>query len=1641
MKTNEIPRLKSVLLVLVTAALLLVGQLAPQLYAQTPADLDAVIEKFKTETNPEVRLDLSYEGLDKYAAVEEKSKIDRTDRNTLSDMKRTLLFELMKSATGGALVTAIGSGGQWLVDPSMIKNDYDERDEDALTQYKHQGYYMEGLSDLDLVIMGPEARPFVRQMYETLAAGRQGIGLQAKDLESLEMSLVVDEQIRELSSDTDRRRFWKQMLNLGASSYHPEKYITKGGKALYCVEHLWERGAAVVPGPKPEATRFSTWGAAAKQDVGPFTAQYLYGGSADMDYFLRHAFQRTSQERVKTFLQAVKYLERQAWMLDEAQKNAAKLPDGLRILPDRVVYFRDKAGEIRSFIEKSVAGQVWKSDGAFGSFKEESLRISGDVCLTCHDLTVAMGRDLLFMADTGKLTDAQAVVLDEIAYDLDTVHRARYAHGRPEWYEGHEYTVKKETLDFLADYQKRQPKVYTILVKAGFAEPEEERMPAIEAGPVTPAPVATVRVREITMVPEEAWAGRGAEFMVSCELGGLIQSEPKWDEGWLTPEQLTTMERLAVWSWLASVQRMKISYLMNTDQANRTTAAQGDWTFISPYEIADISKEDLDGCQDEVAQCAAALGLAVPKQEMGKFRPKFPVEGTTMSLEDYITTFEESYGKARDILLFINAQASAGSTIAQQAAGTSQFRHEMSEAARTLQDLRDESGAKLDQIDDILGSIQKYKGYVDSLNSIVGGDVGEMSSKAEELSEYLDTLAYEADIEAIETTIMQNRLVDSIYAVQTWLEVVPPSKAPRANEGALKTLAEWQTEKNNMIINKIPDLQERAKWLRRGKWAAVTAQYALDLFKKIQEYRSSYSKLDESSLSGQTMEAVMALKLCGDIISWGADKIPLPVLSQAIKDYASLLSDAPKWATAFDKMQEERYQGEDYEVRAVLLPAAYDQLIHSEQRLTPELFTRYNGPFARYNGLTIFTHPFPPVAASPGEPTRVDARGAARTGIGKGQVWLIWSKNDPNGFIKLDGETFRQASLYAAWYRRVYGKPISGPELHDLLVNEKIEGGMFFGKTITPDMLQRDAETALRLLALKDYLGTVLDKSGFEPDELRRYYAMLDQAARLMAKEGLIMGSSDIDEILTQVRSDPPVGGGWDTAIRAIPMVGGGAPEAINTGAQAWDSLSAGEKSRLASAVADRIKKKKEARAKAREQFWRESAQDAPAGLTLDKVRIVYENKLTWEDGTIETSGVVKPDGEKFTFKWSTTLPPTAEGGSILVCRVAMLGFDKTAHFEDLKFRIVKPTEPTPPKAEPKKEESARIPEVPGGEPDLPIPPEPTQGPIPAGAKKVEIVFQSYWREQYELDGKMVPPVKEWWDNERKQLKEEWIGNSDGRVHKSYNQAGVLVKSVCYKGMFGEVMHGLEAEYYPNGKKKQQNVWIDGRRRAYCSWQQDGRPLIESIEGNTRRRERSWYRNGNPELEENFGLDPQTKQWVEDGKHILWKENGQKTSEDEYKGGVKHGKCAEWREDGTPIYEQEWKDGKPHGLQRRYWENGKKKEETHYRDGKKDGPHKVWNKNNILTKDENFKNDKRDGRQVLYTEAEGKPSVEYNYKDGQYDGAVIRYYPDGKKEKEENYKDGKLHGDYKEWRKDGTLRVHIIYRDGQKIETIKNSLL
>lgn len=89
--------------------------------AKTPPDLDAVVERFKVAAEHEQRLDLAFQGLDRYAPIKEKSAVDRTDRDALSEMKRLVVMDLVRKHSAKALVTAIGSGGTWLIEPGRIK--------------------------------------------------------------------------------------------------------------------------------------------------------------------------------------------------------------------------------------------------------------------------------------------------------------------------------------------------------------------------------------------------------------------------------------------------------------------------------------------------------------------------------------------------------------------------------------------------------------------------------------------------------------------------------------------------------------------------------------------------------------------------------------------------------------------------------------------------------------------------------------------------------------------------------------------------------------------------------------------------------------------------------------------------------------------------------------------------------------------------------------------------------------------------------------------------------------------------------------------------------------------------------------------------------------------------------------------------------------------------------------------------------------------------------------------------------------------------------------------------------------------------------------------------------------------------------
>ena len=62
-------------------------------------------------------------------------------------------------------------------------------------------------------------------------------------------------------------------------------------------------------------------------------------------------------------------------------------------------------------------------------------------------------------------------------------------------------------------------------------------------------------------------------------------------------------------------------------------------------------------------------------------------------------------------------------------------------------------------------------------------------------------------------------------------------------------------------------------------------------------------------------------------------------------------------------------------------------------------------------------------------------------------------------------------------------------------------------------------------------------------------------------------------------------------------------------------------------------------------------------------------------------------------------------------------------------------------------------------------------------------------------------------------------------------------------------------------------------------------------------------------------------------------DNGQKKSEETYKGGKWDGLWTHWYQTGQKAEKTTYKHGKEHGLETRWYKNGQKKEELTHKDG------------------------------------------------------------------------------------------------------------
>ena len=97
---------------------------------------------------------------------------------------------------------------------------------------------------------------------------------------------------------------------------------------------------------------------------------------------------------------------------------------------------------------------------------------------------------------------------------------------------------------------------------------------------------------------------------------------------------------------------------------------------------------------------------------------------------------------------------------------------------------------------------------------------------------------------------------------------------------------------------------------------------------------------------------------------------------------------------------------------------------------------------------------------------------------------------------------------------------------------------------------------------------------------------------------------------------------------------------------------------------------------------------------------------------------------------------------------------------------------------------------------------------------------------------------------------------------------------------------------------------------------------------------------------------------------------------------VKHGPMVIYRPNGLKMMEGNYKNGKQDGEWTMYYESGTKKSIDHYKDGVQSGDHVSWYEN-------------------------GQIDAKGQYKDGQQDGVWKRWDIDGIKNWEETYKEGK----------------------------------
>ena len=1198
-----------VLTLLIELTLVLVSD---SLLAQSGSDrqlqrqVQALVEQYREESDDNRKLQLAYQTLQQYAEVQLKTQIPAQYRPWLSEMKRSVLFSAMKQNpyANEAIAVGIGSTGKWI--QHIEANNYDPTKPETIVENKLNGMYMEGLSDLDFPVMGSQAIAYTNEIKSILKLGVGGSGLDDEHLESLEISFLIDEQISQIDALGDPRRFWNQMLDVEHSSYHPEKYITKGGKALYCLEHLVGSGATVING---QPMKMTNWANRQGHQVGPFGIQFLLGGCTDMDYFMHHACEKKQQEQTKTVLQIIKYLKRQRWMVSAAvrgERTLARL-ESIGLSSSQVDRMYDQLlrmyGSLNELVEETKDVQPWNSDAYFNRYKTEFRLHSSRVCGLSHTWILAVGNALLDKVHAKSATQDDIRLLYQIAYDLETVHHRRYPQGYPDFASWYTPAQQRETLEFLEEFRHGRAVVEDTW--PDYTMPWRPVITQMEIGPIQRPRFASVKINSVqaNRRPSQNESGSAKrhtfDIVISGSLSGLRKATENGRDPWELPEiSATKMELLRdLVTDLRQAELLTIKLQLLMAQELEQGSAQIDRPYVSPFELTRLI-EELRLLNDDIRRRTERLDPNLdPDQLIGQLQSN--VAGSQVSVNSSI----------QDIAYYLQAlngaadQAQAVLRTTRDIAKEIQS-HTKANPSADIAKIVSQSESMLLELDSLLKQRDRYLGIARDINKLAEGDLTTFAEKTRDLSSFMDQLADTLDVAAQSTAANEHTLVMSVYQFRrdSW-----------ANHEAVDELFKIWENKRGDLFGQLAKLQMSTTWLRSaGRYAksvGQTLEFAAWLQERFNEHQALVKRLDQQIIDQGTREMLIGIKYVGDAMQLVATLIPDRVLRYGIEQYIKLWKKIPDYGVAWQQLHLRKTQGEGLNV---YLPEiqAYAGLMHSEPQLQENTFHLHSGPLSRRNKLYQRL-----VANSATDPT---ATSLNVPGFG-GSMWMVLddhSREPMIGFIKLSAEKKIELCNFCAWHWRVYGRAIDRQDLADLLMLgvTKIEGDVVHAAD-----LELDASAALSKAAWQTYLSRFAGLAPRDEQELRQSRHLIEKASRALATQGFLMHREDVYQLLRYMRQRDRTWAGFGS--RQIEMDGD-----------------------LPAVVTKMIQAKQAVRLDERKRAWTSALQRGAAGLTLNDVQLKFIESVSGEAISQHERFELKPNSLQFTVKRTVTVPAAKKG-------------------------------------------------------------------------------------------------------------------------------------------------------------------------------------------------------------------------------------------------------------------------------------------------------------------------------------------------------------------------------------------------------------